>query len=86
MQQQLLSATDVATLFGVGKSTVWRWARLGSLPEPVRICGTTRWRRDDIEDRIRAGSARPRPKLADLGEPAEYVAPGDEDEGVEGEA
>ena len=33
----------VVALLGVSPSTVWRWSRLGRLPAPVKIAGTTLW-------------------------------------------
>ncbi|GHE05563.1 hypothetical protein GCM10008024_36910 [Allgaiera indica] len=53
----LMSATDVAEHFGCGISTVWRWAKIGVLPKPVKIGGSTRWRRADIEAVINGSEA-----------------------------
>jgi predicted DNA-binding transcriptional regulator AlpA len=33
----------VAALNGVSAATVWRWVRLGRLPQPVRRGRTTAW-------------------------------------------
>ncbi|KDB05007.1 AlpA family transcriptional regulator [Defluviimonas sp. 20V17] len=52
-----MSATDVAEHFGCGISTVWRWAKIGVLPKPVKIGGSTRWRRADIEAVINGSEA-----------------------------
>ncbi|MEO2017433.1 MAG: helix-turn-helix domain-containing protein [Fuerstiella sp.] len=51
----LLSASDVAALLAVNKRTIWRWDSAGVLPAPVRISGTTRWKRADVEEWVRAG-------------------------------
>ncbi|GGB30171.1 helix-turn-helix transcriptional regulator [Allosediminivita pacifica] len=45
-----LTVNDVATRLSVSKDTIWRWARLGTFPEAVRLsAGVTRWRLTDIE-------------------------------------
>lgn len=45
-----LSAAQLALRYGVHVVTVWRWAQLGRIPQPVRLTPrTTRWRRDQIE-------------------------------------
>ena len=46
---KLLTVQDVAELLSIGVSSVWRKARSGDLPQPVKIGGSTRWRRADIE-------------------------------------
>lgn len=48
-QHQLLRVSDVAKILSVGVSSVWRLARNGQLPAPIRVGGSTRWRRTDIE-------------------------------------
>lgn len=41
---------DVAQMLSISRMTVWRWAKLGVIPAPLKIGpGTTRWRRADIE-------------------------------------
>lgn len=54
-QSLLLTATQVAAMCAVSSRTVWRWDSAGILPSPVRIAGTTRWRRADVESWIQAG-------------------------------
>lgn len=46
---ELMTVKDVATHFGCGVSTVWRWHQNGVLPKAIRIGGLTRWRRAEIE-------------------------------------
>lgn len=42
--------TEIAARYGISRNTVWRWAKEGRLPSPVRIGpGVTRWRLDDVE-------------------------------------
>lgn len=40
---------QVAAHYQVGKSTVWRWVRCGKIAPPIRLGGTTRWSRADLE-------------------------------------
>ncbi|MGJ7456964.1 helix-turn-helix transcriptional regulator [Halomonas sp. RA08-2] len=44
------SDKQLAERFGVTRSTIWRWVKIGLLPAPVRLTkGCTRWRSPDIE-------------------------------------
>ena len=52
----LLSADELGRALGVNKSTVWSWHSGGKIPTPVRIGGTTRWRRKEIERWLEAGA------------------------------
>ncbi len=56
-QPELLSVRQVATILGLGVSTVWRGVAKGTFPEPIKICGSTRWRRSDIDALIAAEAA-----------------------------
>lgn len=38
----------VCALFGVSGPTVWRWAKAGRLPAPVKRGGVTAWRAGDL--------------------------------------
>ena len=40
---RLLNATQVADLYGISKSTVWKYRRAGKLPEPVIFGGKAKW-------------------------------------------
>lgn len=40
---------QLAVHYQVGVSTIWRWHKDGKFVAPIRIGGTTRWRRADIE-------------------------------------
>jgi predicted DNA-binding transcriptional regulator AlpA len=42
--EPLCDAQDVAEAVKVDRATVYRWIRLGRLPEPLRIEGGLRWR------------------------------------------
>lgn len=48
--KQYLSDRDVACRYSVCRETVWRWTRVGLLPRPVRIGGSTRWNLVDLLD------------------------------------
>jgi predicted DNA-binding transcriptional regulator AlpA len=45
----LISKSDIRSEFGISKSTLDRWIKLGLWPKPIKIAGTTLWRRSDIE-------------------------------------
>ena len=51
----LLSARELGALLGVNRSTIWTWHSSGRIPLPVKIAGTTRWRKTEIEEWIAAG-------------------------------
>ena len=48
----LIDVRAVASLLGASRSTVWRRVADGSLPQPCRIGGMTRWSRAEIEAAI----------------------------------
>ena len=52
----LLTAKELGRLLGVALCTVWTWNAAGRIPLPLRIGGTTRWRRREIEQWIEAGA------------------------------
>lgn len=45
----LLSVQDVARLCGIGERTVWTLTAKRDFPQPVKINGSTRWHRSDVE-------------------------------------
>ena len=51
-QERLLKVVEVARLLGVSVSTVWRHVANGSLPEPVRFGGVTRWSETELVDHL----------------------------------
>lgn len=54
----LLSDNSAATLLGISRATFWRRVKDGTFPQPIRIGGVTRWRRQALLDAIdRAASA-----------------------------
>ena len=54
--ERLLSAKAVADVLGVSKRQIFRLnSNGGKIPAPVRIGGSVRWRRSDIEKWIEWG-------------------------------
>jgi predicted DNA-binding transcriptional regulator AlpA len=50
-----LRDTDLAERYSISRSTVWRWARRGMLPAPVKLSDAcSRWRLEEIERRDEA--------------------------------
>jgi len=49
-QPQVWASDDqLAALLAVSRSTIWRWVKVGILPEPVKLTpGTTRWKLSGI--------------------------------------
>jgi predicted DNA-binding transcriptional regulator AlpA len=54
----LLPDHDASALLGLSRATLWRRVADGTLPQPVRIGGATRWRRDELIAAIEAASTR----------------------------
>lgn len=45
-----LTAKQIANRYDVGVATIWRWAREGTMPKPIKIGpNCTRWKLDEIE-------------------------------------
>lgn len=43
------SDKSLADRYKVSRSTIWRWAQAGRLPQPVKLSpGCSRWRSSDI--------------------------------------
>jgi len=48
--KQYWSDKDLSERYAVTRITVWRWAREGTLPKPIKLsANTTRWRLSDLE-------------------------------------
>ncbi|WP_367717752.1 helix-turn-helix domain-containing protein [Nitratireductor sp. GISD-1A_MAKvit] len=45
---KLLTVREVADMFSVAVSSVWRWVKEGVLPEPIKIGSRTRWLEDEL--------------------------------------
>ena len=50
----LLRKSDIKSEYGIPKSTLNRWVALGLWPTPLKIGGTTLWRRGDVEQFLEA--------------------------------
>jgi len=44
----LVSANTGAALLDISPATFWRRVKDKTLPEPIRIAGVTRWKRDEL--------------------------------------
>lgn len=51
----LLRVDEVAQLLGLSERSVWRMQSAGRLPSGVRLAGSIRWRRAEIEAWVDAG-------------------------------
>ena len=50
----LLRKSDIKSEYGIPKSTLNRWVAHGLWPTPIKIGGTTLWRRSDVEQFLEA--------------------------------
>jgi predicted DNA-binding transcriptional regulator AlpA len=55
---ELLPLAQAAKLCGLGERTFWRYAHNGTAPAPVKIGGSSRYRRSDLLEWISAGCPR----------------------------
>lgn len=44
----LVSDFAAAGMLGISRATFWRRVKDGTLPKPIRLGGSTRWRRDAL--------------------------------------
>jgi len=50
MGNQYLTDKQLAARFGVGRATIWRWAKETDFPAPIKLgLAVTRWRLVDVE-------------------------------------
>jgi excisionase family DNA binding protein len=54
----LITAGKLAALLEISTRTLWRLRSAGRLPEPVRLGGAVRWRREEIQKWIADGCQR----------------------------
>lgn len=59
---QLLRVSDLAQLMQVSVRTIWRLRSAAQLPEPIRVGGSVRWNREEIERWMANGCPLPIPK------------------------
>lgn len=55
----LLTADETAQLVAVSTRTLWRLLSAGKFPRPVRVGGSTRWRRAEVEKWVCEGCPDP---------------------------
>jgi excisionase family DNA binding protein len=53
----LLSDHTAAALLGISRATLWRQVNAGHLPKPIKLGGSTRWRRDELMTAIEQAAA-----------------------------
>ena len=53
--KMLLSVKEVCQALDIGRSTLYRLKSSGKVPNPVRIGGSLKWRKAELEDWIAAG-------------------------------
>lgn len=46
--REYLAVRGVASRYSVSVPTVWRWAKDGQLPKPIKLNGSTRWKLADL--------------------------------------
>jgi predicted DNA-binding transcriptional regulator AlpA len=54
---QLLADKAAAALLGLSRATLWKRAKTGDFPQPIRLGGRTFWRRDELMALIEQASA-----------------------------
>ncbi len=54
---RLVSVRDAAAALGCSVATVWRGVASGTLPQPIRIGGMTRWSASEIAAFIESAKA-----------------------------
>lgn len=54
----LIRDTEAAFLLGCAKATFWRRVADGTIPPPIRIGRTSRWRKSEIEAVISEAAAK----------------------------
>ena len=57
-EPDLIDAEAAAAIVGVGRRTWYRYVENGDVPQPVRFGGSVKWRREEIDEWIRAGCPR----------------------------
>ena len=57
----LLSDNTAAALLGISRATFWRRVKDNTFPQPIRIGGVTRWRREDLLEAIERAAKAPDP-------------------------
>jgi prophage regulatory protein len=50
----LISIQQVISQTGIGRTTIYALVKTNDFPRPVKVCGASRWVREEISDWIRA--------------------------------
>ena len=51
----ILRTTELCSLIGISRMTLWRWCRAGTFPQPVALgIRAVGWRRDEVEAWMRS--------------------------------
>lgn len=56
--EQLVNDKTAASLLGCSRTTLWRRVKDGTIPNPLRIGGLSRWKLSDIQAVITAAEAK----------------------------
>ncbi|MEL7444703.1 MAG: AlpA family phage regulatory protein [Pseudomonadota bacterium] len=56
-KSRLITDKEVANIIGCSRATVWRRVADGTLPQPLKIGGSTRWVDAEINGRIEEAMA-----------------------------
>ena len=54
---ELITVKQVSVILGISIPSVWRNARTGNIPAPIKVGGATRWRASEIVAWIEAQEA-----------------------------
>ena len=49
-EQLYLNIKETADRYKVSESCIWKWTKARKIPQPVKICNSTRWRVDALEE------------------------------------
>lgn len=55
----LVPAKEAAQMLAMGESTFWRKVAEKQLPQPVKLCGMTRWRVTDLQQHVERLASQP---------------------------
>ena len=47
---ELIRLREVSAITATSDSTVLRWVKNGTFPQPIKINGCTRWKRSEVDD------------------------------------
>ena len=53
----MMSAATLATYLDLAERTVWKLAASGGLPRPLKLGGSSRWRRADVDAHLAPSDA-----------------------------